>query len=507
MRRRCTTLPVVVALLLAVSGCGTRVISAGETATVADAEGSSSSGLGGAADQSAATGGRQVQPGADEAADTSDAFGDDGAVGPAASSGRASRAAARAVTATTIHIGYPYSETAPLAAFSAVCAACASFGNQMYFPQLYDALAKDVNSRGGILGRKIAFHGYGYNSAAATSNSSQAAQFEQEACQHFTRDVPVFAVIFQSLTSTSLAPCLSRSRVSLIAAAGYESFVDRGDAARYLVYAPASAFNDTLDHVLVRRLRAMGYFSGWDINTGGPGPQPLRIGLVNFSDPGWTNNGPAMTKALSDFGYKVDPQDNVTYSAQLDTQGQSIQNTILKFRTRGVTHVMGNAANGLFMYEAVGQNYFPRYGWRSGFNSDQLPRSEQGLRGAMGVGFIPTANIGPARNPKSVGPMQARCERLVTKAGIDWQSNQDRHVTTLAICDSVWSLERALARSRTLSPGGLARGYDALGTVASTLTFRETWGADRRASASVVEDMRYEPSCSCFRYTRVRTAF
>jgi hypothetical protein len=168
---------------------------------------------------------------------------------------------------------------------------------------------------------------------------------------------------------------------------------------------------------------------------------------------------------------------------------------------------MGNAANGLFMYEAVGQNYFPRYGWREGFNDDTLARSDQGLRGAMGVGFIPTADIDASRKPPSVGPMQTRCEQLTTRAGIDWQSSQDVHVETLAICDSVWSLERALAKSRTLSPGGLARGYDALGSVPSTLTFRETWGPDRHASVGVVADIRYEASCSCFRYTGVRTSF
>jgi len=251
----------------------------------------------------------------------------------------------------------------------------------------------------------------------------------------------------------------------------------------------------------------MHYFSGWDTSTGGPGPARLKIGLVNFSDPEWGNNGPAMTKALKDLGYTVDPNDNVTYSAELDTQSQSIQNTILKFRTDNVTHIMGNAANGLFMYEAVGQNYFPRYGWREGFNDDTLARSEQGLRGAMGVGFFPTADIDAARKPQSVGPLQTRCEQLATRAGVDWPSSQDIHVETLAICGAVWSLANALQRGGALTPGGLARGFNGLGTVASTTTFTETWGPDRHASAGVVADIRYEPGCSCFRYTGVRTSF
>ena len=106
-----------------------------------------------------------------------------------------------------------------------------------------------------------------------------------------------------------------------------------------------------------------------------------------------------------------------------------------------------------------------------------------------------------------MGLLQTRCERVATTAGIDWQSSQDVHVETLAICDSVWSLEKALAKSRALSPGGLARGYVTLGGVPSTLTFRETWGPDRHASAGVVADIRYESSCSCFRYTGVRTSF
>jgi hypothetical protein len=44
--------------------------------------------------------------------------------------------------------------------------------------------------------------------------------------------------------------------------------------------------------------------------------------------------------------------------------------------------------------------------------------------------------------------------------------------------------------------------------VPSTLTFHETWGPGRHASADTVADIRYDYSgCTCFKYTGARTKF
>jgi len=89
-------------------------------------------------------------------------------------------------------------------------------------------------------------------------------------------------------------------------------------------------------------------------------------------------------------GYKI--ADRISYSYELDTQSQNVQNAILKFRSEGITHVVGTASNGLFMYESVGQGYYPRYAYQTGSISDTDANSEKGLRGSIGEGIFPMAD-------------------------------------------------------------------------------------------------------------------
>src|SRR5207302_10812422 len=194
--------------------------------------------------------------------------------------------------------------------------------------------------------------------------------------------------------------------------------------------------------------------------------------------------------------------DHLWYGASLDTQGQDIQNAILKFRSENITHILGTAANALFAYETSGQHYYPRYSWDCCFSNDQNPQSENGLHGDIGVGVFPVLDIDAAQKPPSVGARQARCEQVATKAGVGWQSDQNKHAESLAVCEGFWSVIDALSKSRTLTPIGLQRGYEGLGSsVPSTLTFHETWGPNRHASADTVADIRFYESCTCFRYT------
>jgi hypothetical protein len=510
-RRPALAVGVVGFVVAILAGCGSRV-------PLSEREGNAS--LGGAQGGNG-TASLQAQGGGNGAAGPNGAIGGAGAAGGiggapgsgstaggAIGSGGGSAAAAAGstalgVSATTISIGYPYSTTAPLAAFSAACSACSSFGNETYFPQFFDTLAADLNAKGGILKHKVVFKGYAYNSTAPASDSSSAAQFEQAACNNFSHDTPVFAVLFISLDPEVLAPCLSKNHVSLIAPYDWE---DGKDLNKLLLYAPGAGVDYPFMKVFLQRLKAQSYFGGWNTTTGGPGTT-TKIGVVNFNDPGWVGQGTALLQAMKDLGIKVDPQDILTYSAELDTQSQNVQNAVLKFRADGVTHVLGSAANGLWMYEAVGQNYFPRYGWYVGFGNDMNARSQQGLVGAMGVGEAPVQDIDAAQNPPSVGPQQKRCEAIATKAGVGWQSNQGMHSETLEMCDAVWSMAAALEKSGTLTPAGLAQGYDSLGSFPSTFNFQETWGPGRHASNSMVEDIRYDTGCSCFKYAGVKTTY
>src|SRR5205823_1852564 len=140
---------------------------------------------------------------------------------------------------------------------------------------------------------------------------------------------------------------------------------------------------------------------GWNTAAGAAGPAPLKIGMVSFTDGDLPHRDQLLERALKANGYKL--TDHLWYGASLDTQGQDIQNAILKFRSEGITHILGTAANALFAYETAGQQYYPRYSWDCCFSNDQNPQSENGLHGNIGVGVFPVLDIDANEKPPSVG--------------------------------------------------------------------------------------------------------
>lgn len=533
--RRWLTLMTVACLVVAVAGCGTRVQLAGSRATTgygpssgnspgqgsfgssggtgpsgqvvggaSPASGRSGSASGGGASGSSFTGGGTGASSGGPQVSGAISAGSGGSGGGTVAPGGAGSPRVLGLTPTTIDIGYTYSDTATFKAFAAECSACASFGDETFFPSLFGVLADDLNSKGGIDHHKVVFHGYAYNSTSAATDTSQLDSIVQAACQNFTQQTPVFAVV--SALGSTLSPCLTRSGVSTVApTGGIGDTIDQRTLQSSLLYEPGVSMTDPYEPVYVKRLAAQGYFSGWNTTTGSPSPAPAKIGLVSFSDPEFAATDRILAQALTAAGYKI--ADHIWYSAELDTQSQSVQNAILQFRSEGVTHVMGTGANGLFMYESVNQGYYPRYAYQTGSVSDTTADSQTGFRGSIAEGIFPVADIDPSQNPPSVGPLQTRCEQMATKAGVSWQSNQSFHADLLTICDSVWDMADALARSGVLTPQGLASGFDELGTIPSAVTFSETWGPTRHASADTMEDFRYDTGCSCFKYTGPRTRF
>lgn len=532
-----STLPLVSAVLMvaALAGCGTRLhetngagpaLGAGSGASAGLAGsggqngssglgGSSTSGLGGGglgAAGTAGTGGggggvANLASGSSGGAGSSGQGGGTGssnAVGGGPAAGTSS-SRVLGVTATSVQIGYMYSDTATFAAFGAACSACATFGDETWYPAMFNVLANDLNKQGGILGRKVVFNGYPYNSTSAATDSSQLSSISQAGCQNFTTDSPSFAVI--SALGSVISPCLTRAGVSTVAqVGGIEDTVDNGPLGSSLLYEPGVTDTDDFMSVYLQRMAAQGYFSGWNTTTGTANPAAhAKIGLVSFSDPEFAHTDQIMTKDLQADGYKI--ADHIWYSAELDTQSQNVQNAIVKFRSEGITHVMGTGANGLFMYESVGQNYFPRYAYMTGSVSDTDSDSQKGMAGSMGEGVFPIADIDPSQNPPSVGALQTRCEQVATQAGVSWQSNQTFHADSLEVCDAVWDLVAAIEKSRTLTPAGLAAGFNGLGAINSPVNFQESWSSARHASAGIMEDFQFFTSCSCFRYTGVKTPF
>jgi hypothetical protein len=214
--------------------------------------------------------------------------------------------------------------------------------------------------------------------------------------------------------------------------------------------------------------------------------------------------------ALAKHGLAV--ADYVAVPTDTSSGAAAYQNAVLKFRAEGITHVMfGYIGNPLqFMINAENQGYHPRYGLHSRNSpaavlQGNAPQNQQ--RGVMGIGWQPMNDVDGQHDPGILNERQKTCLELVKEAG------QDPNVRATAllglwICDGLFFLRDALARSSDLSPGGFRRGAEGLGAFPAASTFRSTFSPGRlHDGASSYRLFAYKSDCSCYQYTSpLRTA-
>jgi hypothetical protein len=361
----------------------------------------------------------------------------------------------------------------------------------------YQALAADLNSRGGILGRRIVLVPYNQSTAGYTS---QPASSEQAACSYWTEDNPVFAVFSSGLFS--LTPCLASHRVTTVLGGGW---VDEAAAANLREFAAGGIYYRLLAKVFVDRLVAQGYFTGWNTATGQPAPTPAKVGMLYEDTPEARHYYAIVRAELTARHIQMAP--DYIYELGVDTQASGSQNAVLKFASEGVTHVFHAAF--FFFQAAQNQQYRPRYSIDSvvppALTAQNVGASQ--LHGALGVGFMPTQDVDAAQDPGDVSPQVRRCKDIMRKAGVPAPASRDAQFSLVSQCESMWALAEALKTAGRPDPDALSAAFRALGARPSVITFTEHWGGGRRASAGTVADLRYVDSCSCFSYTSVRTAF
>lgn len=430
---------------------------------------------------------------------TSGSGGTTGTTGSGSGSGGGSAASvgtAPGVTATKIVLAYLKSDDQEKVAGSFGIKGGAG-GNT---DQQFTALGAAVNAAGGILGRKVELYGYNVSTAGEVRDPSAE---DNITCNALTQDRKVFAV-FGAADYAFLPACLAKSGVASLTGSGV---IDRTDLDQNLVYGTGAAIGDLLARAFIDRLFAQKYFTGWDTKAGAAGPAPVKVGILYSDAPKYRRYYDVIKKELARRGFPVAASDDIMYPNTADGVASGSQSAVLRFNSDGVTHVLGAAL--LFLQAAENQMYRPRYGLDSQFPpalaAQNAPAKQ--FSGALGVGFRPPVDVNVAQDPGDVSPQEGRCKTLMTKAGVDWKADRNSELAILSECAQVWGLTAALTRSGEPTQSGLRRGFESLGRVAGTLTFSETWGPNRHASASTLADLAYIEKCSCFTYSGVRTSF
>lgn len=442
-----------------------------------------------------ATGGGEATPGAvvEALPRVTAGSGQPGGPSPAGEAARPGRSTSplsgRGFTSKEIYLGFgtqdDVNQAAQAAGFSGV-----TFGDTKAQVR---AVVDHANKQGGILGRKIV--PVFVNASTANDKAVEA----QAACTAWTQDRKVFAVLnpVGRQTHDNLYACLAKAGVPLLRYTGANT--DHEDYRRFEHYAPGNITGKRFAPVWMARLKAQGYFSGWDTRMGGPAATPTKVGLVLLST--HDKLRPLVETELRRQGHAAVE----TFVANEGAGPQDFQSTVLRFAAQGVTHVVVPSAEILyFMIYAESQSYRPRYAissWVAPGALLQLAAPQRQMVGSMGVGYVPSVDVDADNDPGDVSPSTTLCRKIMTDAGQD-TSVRLTFLVMLAECDMVFLLQRALNQQGIMSNQAVRSGIELLGaSFPSAITFKTLFTATQHDGATVVRDLAYGSECSCFRYS------
>jgi hypothetical protein len=463
------TAALVIAVGLALSGCGTTVqqqsvqsaggsglgpttAGAAGTGSVAGAAGAEgTSGTAGASANASNTGGQSAGP--QTGAESGSTAG-----GPSTpQKGGAGAVTARGLTATQINIGVVTEQDA------------ANLGKSLGAESLVggdhvaeiDALVKALNGHGGIAGRKIVPVYQDVKTSDATSDPSSAAE---AACRGLTEDKQVFAVvsIVGAVNNDVMYQCMQKHRTPYFGVDLVPHHSKTFSAYAPYVYGAHTVALERLIPALTSRLRADSYFAGWDSSNGAPAKTPAKVGILYVDvDTGYLQE---MQRALKSAGHPAVKW--FGYRDTLQSLSSDMQSAVLQFRSAGVTHILIEESDGVLFFapEAENQGYRPRYGLttlnaaKALSDSGAVPARQ--FVGSVGVGWAPLVDVGNQK--QDISTAAAQC-RQVMKDGGQNTSDATAFFYMAVECDAFHLLKQGLEQQTAFTPLGLRQGLEALG--------------------------------------------
>jgi len=366
-------------------------------------------------------------------------------------------------------------------------AAYAAFGAKNAGGDITPALQAVVdwmNAHGGLHGRKIVPVFHASDPLNGTFDSEA-----QAACSDFADDKHVFAVVSGAVLPTTVTPdCLSKKHVPIIW--DYHFLVDGAMWAQWMpyLYMPFSVNAERMGFY-VDQLADNGYFSAG-----------AKVALVRYDVPEHAHlSNQVLRPRLT--AHHVNVVDEIAVSrppsaaAAADTVNQ-LSSAILRFRSEGVDHVMfiptGGAVPFIFMSEAQGQGYRPRYAMNSldipYFVGDQASADQ--LHGAVAIGWSPGSDTHHEQDPTPASPNRALCYSI-TKTNDAYR-----------YCDGLFFLKAAMDRATTFDATGLRQAVESMGSSFDPVfSLQDTFAPNRHDGASAVRLVSYDDACSCFKYT------
>jgi hypothetical protein len=355
----------------------------------------------------------------------------------------------------------------------------------------YEALIADLNKRGGVLGHPVKLVEYRVDPTSAQ------AQYEQGACATFTQDNHVLVTLSAAL-SLNYMRCVVKGGGAVVGA-DWSNLVQADYASLQYVLQPDAIALDRLARIQADQFSAMGLFQS---------SQPVKVGVLYFDLPDFAAAEKVLEASLAAKGVTVADRSAFHYVASTNditpTESQ-VENAVLKFRSEGITHVIGVETNawliGFFGVDAALQNYYPRYGYTSEEVLSNIASNvpAKALQGARFIGWWPGQDI---TDTTLYGPNAKACLAFMRQHGLP-TDNGNQRTDALGACDTVDFVAAALtAGGEPLSRASLMTGARAIsGTYTPTDTFQTRVTAENYDGVSAIRQGAWNPSCGCFQYT------
>lgn len=359
------------------------------------------------------------------------------------------------------------------------------------------AAADWVNAHGGIAGHPIKMVVYQAKVSDVLARGSAAVA--AEACDFWTRDHHVAALVLSNAVDDDWFACAAKNRIPLMNG-DFANFIPDTQALRseggLYNYATADFNLDLIAKYYVNALADQGFLTSSN-----------KIGLLSLDNPIYkrvVKN--VLLPELTHRGLKLAASGTFTVA---DNTNQSLwTNYVLNFKTNGVDRVLtlGGWTNGIsnFMKTAESQNYHPKYGMSSitGPNDlasgGQIPKAQ--LLGAKGMGWWPTADAAYSGDAGTFNAAAAQCKKIMVKAGQPWTSAV--WLLELKFCDNFFLIKALADRAGSVTASSFNAAADRLGTAyLSPYMWKNNFRPGDHNAAMYIRNTAYDDGCSCFKYT------
>ncbi|HUR51443.1 MAG TPA: hypothetical protein VMZ11_04905 [Mycobacteriales bacterium] len=364
-----------------------------------------------------------------------------------------------------------------------------------------NAVATYVNEHGGILGRKLKILFRDMKTLDVASNTESTAS---AACTDFTQDRRVIALYnpVTTIDTANFRACFARAHTPIFSASSamLDSQAVKGLEGAF--YQTAMVAWDKLAPVFVQRLKAQGWFGGWDTRLGRPSAsKPPKVGILTSTTDAGTRVAAEIKGALAAAGYR----DSLVFQWTDASAGQN--SSVNYFNGNGVTHVIvADLELTAFQNSAQSQQYKPRYGitsYNDPYTNLESLSPKGANNGALGIGWAPAYDVSDANDPGSTGPGEKRCMALQEKAGQRFSGKRTARLYALAACDSILLAVQGAVAAHGLDAGSIYRGALRVSPAFSTaVSFgNSSLTPTHLFTPSSARDLAWFADCECFKYT------